>query len=492
LSDVRENGSSDWFVDLSWMRRRYPALVTALVTDREGNIIAVQPASLSPPGIRPVDDREYFRVPAATGRPYASNAFRGRSMGTDPLIAVSAPLHRNGVFDGVIEGSIPVSTFTAFRGAGTHARGYEMLLIDRRSRVIYASEGLPHKFLEPVGGDFIPPAVAGAPRAQHGVYRLPNMLRDGGAAYVSHAPTRAGWSLYMFAPEAELIETARRRAKWLGLLVLLVSAGVLAASWRQMQLFSKGVGRLLKPLQDFALGAPPNSQHLRAMPEELQPLGSAIVDLSVRLNSAYIELSDALARQRSLTDELRDTVEQREREIAARTADLRHTMAELARLNQTDPLTGSLNVRGLNEAFKHLRSSQPGMPLAVLAIDVDHFKNYNDRYGHPAGDAALRRVVGAIQSVLRGDDDHCARTGGEEFVVLLPGADAETAHAVAQRIREHVHAADIPHAATPSGRLTVSIGVALSTGAEAAERVLGRADEALYRAKRDGRDRVAD
>lgn len=155
-------------------------------------------------------------------------------------------------------------------------------------------------------------------------------------------------------------------------------------------------------------------------------------------------------------------------------------------------LTGCLNVRGLDEALTQLASKQPRIPYAVLAIDVDHFKNYNDQYGQPAGDAALRRVVGAIQSVLRGEDDHCARSGGEEFVVLLPGADADTAHAVAERIREYVHSADIPHAIAPDGRLTVSIGVALSRPDDVAAHVLARADEALYRAKRDGRDRTSD
>jgi diguanylate cyclase (GGDEF)-like protein len=318
------------------------------------------------------------------------------------------------------------------------------------------------------------------------------MLRDGGAAYVAQSPMQVGWTLYMLAPAAELTDMARRRAKWLGLLVLLVATGVLVASWQQMKLFSRGVGRLLKPLQDFALGAPPNAEHLRAMPEELQPLGSAIVDLSVRLNSAYVELNDGLVRQRALTDELRVTVEEREREIAARTADLRRTMAELARLNQTDALTGCLNLRGLEVELAELTARPPGRGFAVLAIDVDHFKHYNDHHGHPAGDAALRRVVGAIQSVLRGDDDHCARSGGEEFVVLLPDADSETAHAVAERIREHVDTADIPHDISPTGRLTVSIGVALAANADMAGDVLARADEALYRAKRDGRDRVAD
>ena len=492
LSDVRTTSSSDWFVDLARLRQRYPALDTALVTDREGTVIARQPVARAPQGTRKVDDREYFRVPAATGRPYVSNAFLGRGMGTAPLIAVSTPLRRNGRFDGVIEGSILVSAFTACRGTGIRARGYEMLLVDRRGQVIYATEGLPFQFLQPIRKQLAPPADPRAFSSRHGTYRLPAMLRDGGAAYVARSPMQVGWSLYMFAPAAELTDMARTRAKWLGLLVLLVATGVLVASWQQMKLFSQGVGRLLKPLQDFALGAPPNAEHLRAMPEELQPLGSAIVDLSVRLNSAYVELNDGLERQRALTDELSVTVEEREREIAARTADLRHTMAELDRLNQTDALTGCLNVRGLEEVLTQHASRQPFIPLAVLAIDVDHFKNYNDHYGHPAGDAALRRVVGAIQSVLRGDDDHCARSGGEEFVVLLPSADAATARAVAERIREHVQAADIPHDSAPNGLLTVSIGVALWEREEPPANALARADEALYRAKRDGRDRVSD
>ncbi|BET09908.1 GGDEF domain-containing protein [Pandoraea sputorum] len=168
--------------------------------------------------------------------------------------------------------------------------------------------------------------------------------------------------------------------------------------------------------------------------------------------------------------------------------------AELHRMASTDPLTGLANRRTLDETYDRewRRSVREHVPLALLFIDVDHFKAFNDRYGHPAGDDALIAVSHAIGHTIRRPGDFAGRYGGEEFMVVLPNTDANGARDVAERVRIAVRSAAIAHEGTPHGHVTVSIGVAatgvMPTGTP--EALLQAADEALYAAKSNGRDRV--
>ena len=132
-------------------------------------------------------------------------------------------------------------------------------------------------------------------------------------------------------------------------------------------------------------------------------------------------------------------------------------------------------------------------PLSLLMGDIDFFKNYNDRYGHQAGDACLRAVAGAIVSQAERPGDFVARYGGEEFVVVLPRTPAAGALHIAEEIRRAVRALEIPHADSQvDGFITLSLGVAEMDTApgRTAESLLQAADAALYRAKNQGRNRV--
>ncbi|MCV2350508.1 sensor domain-containing diguanylate cyclase [Paucibacter sp. Y2R2-4] len=162
-------------------------------------------------------------------------------------------------------------------------------------------------------------------------------------------------------------------------------------------------------------------------------------------------------------------------------------------LIEIDPLTGLLNRRGLKSRLGRLRQRHSGEPdgagLVVAMIDFDHFKSINDRFGHAAGDAVLRGLGKLLLSHVR-PNDLAVRMGGEEFAVVWQEVDAELAMGLAERLRKSV--AEISFD-TPVGPIqaTVSIGVAMPrTESEALEELLGRADSALYKAKREGRNRV--
>ena len=168
---------------------------------------------------------------------------------------------------------------------------------------------------------------------------------------------------------------------------------------------------------------------------------------------------------------------------------------ELNRILATrDELTGLANRRCLNDALasEWIRARRSDQSLALVMIDIDQFKRYNDHYGHQAGDECLKRVAQAIHSSVGRAGDLAARYGGEEFLLILPDTDAAAAERLAETVRKSVEALDLPHLHAPSGRVTISIGVAaLGSGFhESVDSLLGAADEALYRAKHGGRNQV--
>lgn len=158
-----------------------------------------------------------------------------------------------------------------------------------------------------------------------------------------------------------------------------------------------------------------------------------------------------------------------------------------------DPLTGLYNRRYLQEMLERevRRAIRSEQALGILMLDLDHFKNFNDTYGHEAGDAVLREAAGFLVRSVRAEDFVC-RYGGEEFVVVLPTADLRAAEARAQRVCASIRDLPVIHNGSSLGQITASIGVAaLPHHGTSEKELLEAADAALYRAKRDGRDRVA-
>ena len=178
-----------------------------------------------------------------------------------------------------------------------------------------------------------------------------------------------------------------------------------------------------------------------------------------------------------------------EQRVAERTAELELANAELDRQARTDPLTGLLNRRGMEERFRPalLSARRRQAALSVLLVDIDHFKRVNDTHGHDAGDQALCTLAQAMTLRLR-ESDIVARHGGEEFVVILPDTDARQARVVADELVASI--SQLPLAIV--GAITISCGVSqVRLANDTVDSVLQRADEALYRAKNEGRNRTS-
>lgn len=167
-------------------------------------------------------------------------------------------------------------------------------------------------------------------------------------------------------------------------------------------------------------------------------------------------------------------------------------MAGLTTLSMTDTLTGLPNRRAFDErlTLEFARQQRTVRALALLVLDVDYFKGYNDRYGHPAGDATLQTVAQVLRQACARASDLAARTGGEEFSVLLPETDARGALDIAQHIQHLLQVRAITHENSAVAKVvTASIGIAVARE-ESAQEFVQRADRALYRAKQQGRNRV--
>lgn len=170
-------------------------------------------------------------------------------------------------------------------------------------------------------------------------------------------------------------------------------------------------------------------------------------------------------------------------------AALRQSLTESEHQAATDPLTGQAKRRSFEQARgqQHVACRQPGVGYALLMLDIDHFKSVNDRHGHPVGDLALKAFAARVALQLR-DGDLLARVGGEEFAVLLRGADQAVAAQVAHRVCAAVAAQ--PLLGSPLLPVTVSVGVALHRAGAASDDVVKAADRAVYRAKQAGRNQV--
>lgn len=182
-----------------------------------------------------------------------------------------------------------------------------------------------------------------------------------------------------------------------------------------------------------------------------------------------------------------------ERWQAAQT--LERAQEELERLSLSDPLTALANRRRFDQVkeSESRRAQRHAQPLSVLMLDIDHFKAYNDRYGHGQGDDCLVRVASCLSDLFQRAGEVPARLGGEEFAVILPGYDQEAARRAAERVRQAIVDLELPHEASAAGLVSVSIGCASwlpEQGELDLNALLDEADQALYRAKARGRNRV--
>jgi len=217
-----------------------------------------------------------------------------------------------------------------------------------------------------------------------------------------------------------------------------------------------------------------------------------LLDMARRVHAGDLTARTGLPGGREEISRLGEAFDQMAQGLQDRDADLQRALKESRELAITDPLTGLHNRRYLWELLGRelLKARRNRTPIAAILADIDHFKRFNDTWGHEAGDLVLKRVADVIREQVRGSDIGC-RYGGEELAVVLPETTLEVAVERAERIRRGIEALRLEHGGRPLDAVSASFGVAVfPQHADNAEALLRAADEALYGAKNAGRNRV--
>ena len=233
-----------------------------------------------------------------------------------------------------------------------------------------------------------------------------------------------------------------------------------------------------------------------ALVQGLVVLAGAIAYQEVRQRQTHMrELRGLLQEQNLALEKARQAEIDLESQVSQRTRELAMAARRLEALSTVDGMTGVANRRRFDETLQVEwgRAARDKRPLSVALIDVDWFKSYNDRYGHPAGDACLRQLARVFEAGVMRSGDLIARYGGEEFVLIAPDTDLNGINTIASYLCQEVFALALEHEDSPYGRVSVSIGVATSYPHHGSKplQLVQQADTALYRAKQQGRHRVA-
>jgi diguanylate cyclase (GGDEF)-like protein len=458
-----------------------------LVADASGAIVAGVRRATNARGVQrlaasgSIADRAYFTEPMRTGSAYLADAFALEVTDADPVLAVSAPVGPRGEFAGIVQATLVPAALGSLLAAEARAAPTDLMVLDAAERVLQASEGFEVTEMRPVAD-----AGIRATLEQDAPLRLDPAGRT---LLFSQAELANGWLVASRTDLGDATAGARRRGLMLVVgLALLVLLATLAAP--------RAVRRISDPLRLLGQGMagydPARSRATlrapRSAPRELRSLFAEYALMQRRLTRA----------DRTVRDTLVDETRQRrtvETSLAQRNNELTGVQNQLRALVRTDALTGVANHRALREHLKFAcgASRRIGQPLSVVLVDIDRFKDYNDEYGHPAGDACLCAVADALCEVARRSLDMVARHGGAQFAMVLAVTDAEHALLVAEKARAAVAALAVEDRRNPKGVVTVTLGVATTAPGRELEpdELLAGAGSALNTAKQAGRDCVS-
>jgi diguanylate cyclase (GGDEF)-like protein len=266
-----------------------------------------------------------------------------------------------------------------------------------------------------------------------------------------------------------------------GALALIASLTMVLLLQSQLRRFSVAIQRLASGDWDARVAYPAR--------DEFGYLARAFNQMAHQLQQAFEaqeQQREELLAQKAELEQMHRQLQQAHQELATLNAELLEANRALAQAAVTDGLTGLKNHRAFQEALHSAAQMAERLqqPLSLVMFDIDHFKQFNDRFGHPAGDELLRQVAQVLRESARAYDV-AARYGGEEFALLLPNTALEQAVQVAERLRQQIRAIENPHAP-----VSASFGVATYRRGTPPATLVYEADAALYRAKRGGRDRV--
>ncbi len=500
-SAISSSGDDDMSRMPAWLRqyhRVYDDFLTMLYADRSGDIktatsnmsgFLTTVPDLTGYNIR---DREYFIRAIADEKTFVSSVFQGRDLGNDPIVAISAPIRdETGQATGIIEGSLDLGAFSRIDSDRIGLEGAELVLVDQQNRVIYATPSTGYGPLVNVAS--IPLVRSAAD--QEGMQAYSWEADDNARFLGAYARAETGWTAYLRVPLSGVYSQMSRDyvAAMLFALVacavaLLFGLAIVRRSSESLDDMNEAIDRLSLDRDDDEIRTPANTF------EEFRPIFRHMRRRAKQLRKTYQRLQHSIAAGQKLQADLNQAISTKEAEIHDRTRDLEEANRRLHTQSRVDSLTGIANRRKFRSFVERIWRvvERDQADAALIMLDIDHFKRYNDGLGHQAGDECLKLVAGALSGCASRPLDLVARYGGEEFIAVLGNTNMDQALIVAERMRRAVEDLAIEHPDSRHDVVTISVGVATvaTTPDPTAEHAIQRADSALYIAKDTGRNCV--
>ncbi len=468
-----DSSSVDLFADLEDVQRGTPGFRTLIAIDRDGQLLFGAPVGRFqrlfeelPPERLNVSDRSYFVQARDLRRAYLSGGFIGRGFGSDPIVAVSAPvLDAAGQFSGVVEGSLNLPRFGEV--SSRSASDVRMLVTDRAEQVVAAT---PDRETETPFVELLSTPELTAV-ATHPVVDVPVLDLAGTQYFVAETEMLEGWRVYALTPTSIVAGPVERFLKAFAVgFVALVALGAMVS-----EAFVSSITRPLNAL-------------MQQISDEDRPR-IRLPDWQ-RGSPEIVQMERALDDARQIGTSFRDRLN---RELDEKTRQLQEANHSLQALLVEDALTGINNRRGLELGLQAKLdvAIRERLHIVVAMIDVDHFKEVNDQFGHSVGDECLRGLASKLASAFRRRSDLVARYGGEEFTVVTVAEAEESQILRLEQFRRDIET-DSQGVGDGAPDLTVSIGVIgkIPEPTDTVENLLERADRALYVSKVSGRNRL--
>lgn len=446
---------------------QYPDVFSMLITDKTGYVIHGAPQEFEDTlqGLsraeKMVEDRLYYQVPYSRNTHYISDVFQARGYGNDPIVAISSPYFENEQFAGIVQATLNLANFEKF-GSGTSGLSVFVVVTDAKNKLVYASETLS---LEPLT-EFIPEKI-------EQVYTddLPLLKLSEGFFLFKNSVTDSGWKIYTLSSPDSLIDAYKNDFYNLIISLLIIASIVLLV----VQKFSKQITRPLEMIvRHFSSNEP--------IPRNTHSIYSSAEIESVR---------EQLQQAQHFMLEYQKTLQE---QVEEKTKELLEANEKLALVSVQDELTQIYNRRGFDQNVKNAFavSIRHATPVTMAILDIDHFKNVNDQWGHAAGDQCIIMVAEEMKKRFKRDSDFVARYGGEEFVVFIAGGDINIHRQMLEELRLNIANHEIYYEDKIIS-ITVSIG-AYSVKDDlniTYDKLVSNADKLLYKSKTSGRNQLS-
>tara|TARA_R110002124_G_scaffold196067_4_gene363227 strand:- start:11789 stop:13984 length:2196 start_codon:yes stop_codon:yes gene_type:complete len=465
---------SDYDDSLSKTHEFYPGFLTMLIANQDADLVASSPRSLMdnlPKTGFSISDRSYFTQAFYHQSLYTSPVFLGRGFGSDPIIAISAPLYAKNSKSptGIVEGSLNLNMFDQVNRYAANDRQIDVVLTDENDNVIYAESSLSLTKLAKFNASF-----------DHIELQDKFMIIDTHGANMKRYLYRRvtlnnGWKVLVLIEHGQFLQLIEQQYLTIFMSLSLIFVLVLLLASQFAHILNRPLAFALKEL-----ARADNKAGYKVIPYDAP---TEFVSLYEKLQQSKATL---LKQQLAL-----------EEKVAKRTKELNKANKALEELAHKDSLTGLYNRRYLESKFSELRAilSRNDAAMMLAMLDLDHFKKLNDQYGHLVGDNCLTYVAKLMKGKFDRRSDIVARFGGEEFIIVAQHDDKNAVLQKLEELREeiaqHCFSSDIEDSININ--ITMSIGVVVADAklSENIDAWIKLADEQLYQAKNNGRNQLS-